>query len=550
MNRYFVLTLLLANSLYAACQEELEGMLHQLEGLLEEVAVEDKTFQQQLAFDESEPYRIEITITETDQKGKQSETRFQLNLALLSNLQLTHEDVKNEMRVIMPSKQLETIRKHDDDKYRGYVKEAYLLAQDATKAREIETLIKAIIPLAESRWKEVNVLPTDYEELKNWILEKITDVSNESDKWSQQWQQEQEDNAILFKFVQVDKNDKQHDYDWNMADVSRSGTKVKVRGKWAVIELTIADQNPWIRYQKDGELDGYEDGFLIYFSEMDNALVTAEAIRELIKMAREIEESQQLEYSSVEDAFEHLQNSINQVDNTTEDISQSISGGCMAQYQKTVVTERKREENAYEFDFSDFFFPNVELSVKGKDIGVTVTTPRDVKYVYYQKNEEQQNYTNSVYFPATDLDNAKAIFQQVGYLIKTCPNDIELEDFAWLEKQAQASNNDELEQLLSKSVENDSIWELSQIETTRRGRAENKWVFNLQDLNPKRMELVVKGKTVNVLVETLRDEDNVAKIEDGQNEGFTNQVAILMPNISIGKIYLESLRSQIESIAK
>ena len=519
--------------------------LRALQGMLQEVQIGTDVNEQDFEIDADAPYKIIHTITETTEKGKQTITRFEINLALLDKKLVRYEDGKDQIRVELNSGRDASVKVYEDGEFEGYEKEAYLLAFNVDNAREMVRILKYIIPEAETHWTEVNALPQDYDELKSWLKETIGDVSVDGEQWEQNWRVDDDEHPSRFKLAGADDDQVPYRYRWNMADITEPSIKVSVKGKWVYVNLGTANRARFIQYEEDGELKTYQTEIDLRFTEVDEALLVARALRELVPLAKAADKAHLPEYASISEAFAALQTTLPDFTVADENVVQRIAGECYATYELTESDDRRETQQEAIFDFADLQAPSIEINVRGTRITVSVGTRKGENYIYRAEDGEQQNYDDEISFPVESIPQAKLVAAQLAYLSNNCSDEVSTQSFAWMQEQVEAINNNDFEQSLELLDGEDCKWNFTQLKITKKGSSEELYEFNLYDLNPKTVELEVKGKSVAVTVTTLRREEIIKNYSDGEELGYTKELTFKLTDIATAKAFAESLRQMI-----
>lgn len=537
-----ILGLLLSISMVA--QNSLVDSLRMLEGMIQEVQIGKDVYQQELEIDESIPYNIKLTTTKQDSKGRIKTTRFGVNLALLDHRLVRYEDGKDQIRVELKSGSEAMIKAFDEEAFAGYEKEAYLLAVNIDNAREMVRILKHTILAAEEYWLSANPLPSEYEKLQEWLSEKITNVNADNKSWEQSWQSI-DNHPSRFELQQTDESNKSHRYRWNMADIAKSDIKITVKGKWVSVGMKTANSQRYIEHYINGKQENYEESLDIYFTEVDQAQLVVNALRNLRGLAGKADADLQPEYASIEEAFTALQSTLSAVEADNINYAQNIAGGCFATYNLVESDERGQKEVELFFDFSDLRGSSVEINVKGRNVSVTAETKKKMDYIYRAEDDVQQNYVHEIVLPVAHIPSAKLLRRQMVYLADNCSQEVQHKEFGWLQEQVTVVNTDEFEQTLEPQENNDCKWEFVQREINSKGAKEERFEVNLYDLNPRNIELEVKGKSVAVKVNTLGSREIIKKYTDGQETGYTEALSFRIVDIATAKSFAASLRTAI-----
>jgi hypothetical protein len=544
--RFFTLLIaLFPVSLHA--QTALADSLTVLKNMVQDVRVGKDDYKQILTYDAEAPYRVSIAITEIDRKGREEELRLELNLALMNARRVRYEDGKDQIKVTLEANNDAAVKEYEDGEFEGYEDEAYLLALNVDNARAMERVLEAVIPMAKEQWEKDNQLPEDFTGLQQWIKSMIKDISVDDDRWEQSWSHSTDQPTRVSLMVTEEGKD-DHRYDWNLADVNPSSIEVQVKGKVAKVEMDVRDRKDYIRVEEQGVLDGYDDSVELLFEEVDDAQLAAAALRQLAKQAAEIEEKNEVSYETATSARAALNQTLTNFKREETAIEQRLSGDCQATYEYTEDEEGDTEANKYIFDFADLNPGSIDIEIKGTALTVVAEVRGGEDYVYVEENGEQENYDDEVSFPVEDLPKAKLVVLQLKKIIEACPNEVTTKDFAWMKSELESVEAEQagLTQTLELLEGDDCKWVFTQAEEKRDEIEEERYEFNLYDLNPRKVKMDISGKSVIVEVETNGGEDIIKTFSEDEEEGYEDELEFVLKNVAAGKAFAASLKAVIE----
>lgn len=527
-------------------QQSLTDSLGALQKMIKEVQVGTDNYQQELTIDQAYPYRMNLVITEVDKRGNTEELEFRINLALIDANLIRYEDGKDQIRVNLRSGKEPVIKVFEDGELKGYDNEAYLLAFNIDNAREIERILQATVPLAKAKWEEDSALPISFEELKSWVQDHVKPVTIEDDQWEQEWSDADDHPCRIHLATKNEKGDA-IDYRWNLADIHPPSVSVDVKGKEVRVEMGMSKGARYVQVDENGERQNYESEVELIFDEVDEAQVMAHALRKLVTLAEEKNAAEQTTYSDANAVLQVLQDMMPDFRLGEDEIAQSLEGDCQATLKIDIQTSRGGEQQEYIFDFADLYSTNVEIEVKGQELRVAAKTANNTDYIYYAEDGEQKSYTDEVLIFAPDLPTAKQLQYLVQQLAEQCSDEINTEAFPWVARNLEAIGEvrEDFTQSLSLQEENACKWVLIQREVKGNSTDEERYEFNLYDLDARRIELKIKGKEVTVEVPTLRNEEIIKNYSNNEELGYAEELVLHVSDVAAGKVLVESLRELI-----
>ncbi|NBC08467.1 MAG: hypothetical protein GVY26_14840 [Bacteroidetes bacterium] len=545
--RVLAVALILLPGLLAA-QASLLDSLNALSSLLQDVKVKKDEYFQELTFDQQAPYRLQLTITEVDRKGREEQVRYDFNLGLMSPKRVRYEDGRNRIIVSVESAGGSAVKEYEDGEFEGYDENAYFMAANIDNARDIRRTLKAMIPLAKEQWEADNALPEDYEGLSAWIQEAVRNITVEDETWDQKWMPDP-DSPNRVTLEQIEDGEEAFRYYWNMADVNPSSVDVDARGKTVTVEMGMKDRRDFVRVEEEGVLDDYESSVSLQFAEIDEAQLAANTLRRLAKLAAEMEDANPIAYESRAEARKAMAETLTNFKRGEESISQRISGECQMTYERVVEEEGEEEAYLYAFDFADLNPRSVEIDVKRDELYVVADLKGGKDYVYTEENGEQEDYEDEVSFAVEDIPKAKRVRQQIIKMAEECPDETAVQDLAWMQEALQSIDEDkeELSQSLSLMQGDPCKWVFTRFEEGRNDTDELRYEFNLYDLDDSDIELNISGTTVTVGIPTVKDEEIIKLYTNDEEVEYEDELEFVLKDIADGKAFMASLKAMIEA---
>ncbi|HKK80025.1 MAG TPA: hypothetical protein VJ933_10365 [Phaeodactylibacter sp.] len=534
-----------------AAQNPLRDSLNALSSLLQDVKVKKDEYFQELTFDQQAPYRLQLAITEIDRKGREERVRYDFNLGLMSPKRVRYEDGRNRLIVSVESAGGSAVKEYENGDFEGYDDNAYFLAANIDNAREIQRLLKTMIPLAKAQWEADNALPEDEEGLSAWMQGAVRDITVEGETWSQKWMPDAAyPNRITLE--QVEDGEEVYRYSWNIADINPSSVDVDARGKMVTVEMRIKDRKDFVRVEEDGVLDDYESSVSLQFAEVDDAQLAANALRRLMKLAAELEDANPITYENRADARKAMAETLTNFKREEESITQRISGECQMTYELTVEEDGEEESYLYAFDFADINPRSVEIDVSRTELFVVAELKGGKDYVYTEENGEQENYEDEVSFAVEDIPKAKRVRQQIIKMAESCPDETAVQDLAWMQEALQSidEEKEELSQSLSLLEGDQCKWVFTRFEEGRSDTEELRYEFNLYDIDERAVELDISGTTVTVEIQTVEDEEIIKLYTDDEEVEYEDELEFVLKDIAAGKAFMASLKSLIEACSE
>ncbi|MBR9923327.1 MAG: hypothetical protein GYB31_21045, partial [Bacteroidetes bacterium] len=180
-------------------------------------------------------------------------------------------------------------------------------------------------------------------------------------------------------------------------------------------------------------------------------------------------------------------------------------------------------------------------------VAVEVEVPGRKDYIYVEENGEQQNYEEDLLLPAADLEAAKKIQHYVEAAIRQCPTDITATDWSWIEKEiaAGAVTEADVNQSVEQMEGNPCKWAVEIIESGKKTQ-EDRYEFNLYDINPEKIDLQISGKRVLIRMETNDRAEIIQRYSNSEDLGYERDLSFEVKDVATAKILVATMKELME----
>ena len=79
------------------------------------------------------------------------------------------------------------------------------------------------------------------------------------------------------------------------------------------------------------------------------------------------------------------------------------------------------------------------------------------------------------------------------------------------------------------------------------GTSTSSWIFYLSDMDPSALNFKAKGKSINLLLETQRSQKFISYYEEGELEGYTEKITLIMNEVDMARSLIEILKEKVTS---
>lgn len=510
----------------------------QLDALLaiypSEVLVGKDNLQQEITYEKASPYRISISQTEEGEETAMVE----VNLGLITKVR-DYSHKKNGITVILSSGTTATIKAFENDEVDGYLKETSILAEDVNNGREMEELLKQILPLAKEAWENATALPDGPAALQQFTSERVVNSTFGDEEYVQSLEfLSGVGNAQIITAGSANK-DEETTYILSLADLDPKKIDISAKGNEIEVSLSTKKRSKYIEVQEE-EDKSFDSSMELIFDGFDDAQVFAYALKSLIEEAEKAEKAAIPSYTDTDAALKQLSSLLEaaQIDN----IDQVLAPQCRTTHE----VQDGEDEFSYQFDFADLDVKDLSLAPKGDIVFLPLSTKSNEKFIGVKEGDEVKNYDNEVEFQFNSIAQAKMATYAVEHLIKNCPTEIATPsvEMVMLLLKAAEREDGEVTQEGSVGGENDCTMELNQTENGK-NTEEVIYEFNLYDLDPKSGKVIVKGTEVNVTFTTKGKEDIIQVLENNEEQTYTNTIVFFANDLASAKTILKGIQEAI-----
>lgn len=528
--------------------------LNALNDLLPEIETGKEIHKQSMSFQSESPYRVTLTRTTTDvKKGKESVEIAEFHIGFLDKNQVKINTGKKEMQLIFGSGKNDLIKVTENEKSKGYEDDFYILCEDVDNARALKKAFQEIIPAAEKAWESENELPSDFDGLFDFIKSNVgTAEQGEEDRVEQSINQHSDfSDKISLSVEKFDKKglEAKTGYDFSLGDLNSSNVKLQIKKEEVSLQIATRGKLKYIEsVDKDGETK-FTDKSELFFETPEQAVLVKKALESLIPLAAKKAEARLPSPSTAAEANKLLQSQLKKVIIKDKTFEQSLTfENDQAVFKITTTKDGKSEDDRRYFDFGDFS-GRPDSDIDKTSATVSIKTNKSKKYVQVFENEERKNYDNEVVFYAHDVETHRQIMALLPIILKENRGAIAPGDFDWLSKEVEKISevDPELTQTIEKSDPDAPCKvRLKLTESTDKKSEEILSEFNLYDIDPRSIEMDVKGKDVLVVGKTVGKDEIIQQYKDNGKLTFQKEISIPVRNIAAGKKMEVSLRKLIE----
>ena len=363
---------------------------------------------------------------------------------------------------------------------------------------------------------------------------------------------------LSFVSVLVDEKGKtaKESFEFYVSDIDKNTIIRKTSGKKLFINLSINNNQKFIKHFKDDKLDSYTNYLEILLSSAE----AAQELTNLFKAAIPLVNSGETVWNTNTDALNWLKTHISKINSGSVTTEQSFSFGERKDYlasftlkktdQKNVSTEEK-----YEFNILDINNKNLTVKISGAQLSVSVETKGNEHFIKYTKNNEQQNLANGFEIIAEDIDQARNIIAAFSTAIEKSKSVIP--DFSSLQKSLDFITKNTTDLTIDKKTLNQKInftpgngtkSVFTYAEPDSKGKPiEERYEFYLNDIDANSLNFKVNGKKIIIVPVSKNKTKFIKYYKDNALQDFQNEIDILNADLETSREMVEAFKAAIKS---
>jgi hypothetical protein len=539
------------------CAQNVAQAVQTLDKLLVEVTVgKDKT-DPSVSSSKNAPCNVVFSIENTDAKGKTASETYEIGLSDLSPQQLRPLTVGNARVVeVATQNRQEFIKFTKDGVLKGYVAKFNLPAYDNDAAKTLIEALKNAISACEGQ-ANVCAAPTTFAEAAKQVQTLIGAVTVDDKETNQQLQFDK--NVSTLTTLTITENAKgkstEQTFVFDLADLADNKVKFQIAGKLLKINLFARNGN-LIQKTENGKCASNADDFSLLANSIEQAKCLTKSLQTLIATARDEADKRLPALADANTALQLATAQISTFEQCNLRREQSLMPQCLATYKTTANTEGGKKSDAWEYavNLADLNARAIDLKTAGNSFAITARLRDNQNLVKVVKNGELQNYDNELTLYVRNTEAAKLLQHALKKAAETCPRsasvgcdkkgaaalDCAVKNISTV-KQGATETSQKLERLPENAHKLRFSTETSKGKTTE--TTEYEW--NMRDIDPRRIELKVSGKAVEVQLMTKNNE-KIIKVNKGEKTEYVGKIDIGAVDIESGRLLQAVFQQAVE----
>jgi hypothetical protein len=506
------------------------------------------------------PAVIKYYSEEADQKGNKVNFVYEFNLSDLDQYAIREQTQKDLIQVVLAVKAKQKLVKvTKNDEVQPYEEEVKIFSKDIENARAISDIVKkAIVPAEKAMASRMKL--SGYDAMVNWLVANVKTVPLGVKSYTQTLAKGDKPGVVKFTQTEVDaKTSTEEIYTFNLADINVNSIKFKISGNKFGIEFETLQEAKYISLRKSGEVKPYVNDIVINTNNVDEARDLKTVLEMAIPLAVEKVKADLTPIASEKDGLERIKKYTTGIESGVKQISQAIDATCLATFTQTEKDPKKAETVVYKFNWLDINNLASKIDVSGDRMFVELVVNEDKKLIMQTLNEKFNGYEKEVKLYMPDVESARRVKFAVDKVTEKCKASYK-EPFAadinststWMRKNVKEVTLDEttLKQTLEpvEAGKNDKLKYTRQELNAKGNGGEEVYEFNLADINPLSIEIVVKGKWMYVSMETNFKGKIIKYYKDGKIQPYTSTVEFAINDVDTSRNMVSALKKAIKVI--
>lgn len=355
-----------------------------------------------------------------------------------------------------------------------------------------------------------------------------------------------------------DGKQKEHRYELNLSDLDKNLVRRVTTSNMLAVSVGARRSVKAIKYFQDGTQQHYQADFQIRVKDSENMERIEQLLRAAIPLAEALwESSLEIDLGSLPEMTAWLGKKVGKVAVGEDLYTQSLSSAGredLVRLDVEAVTKKGRSLTNYQFSLGDLQEQRISYKIQESKIIVEAKTRENRNMVTVELDGKQQSYAGSIEILCNDLDDAKQlvlVLQKaaplaVAGLATLAPKPGSLEDaFDLIIKHTRSATDGKRD--ITQVFEGACSATLSATLADEKKQEQYRYLFDFADLDERKLEPVIKGRSISLNLRTANDEQYIQVYKDGEQDKYVNALSIELPDIETIRLMEPALRYAIKN---
>ncbi|MEM8964914.1 MAG: hypothetical protein AAGE93_00740 [Bacteroidota bacterium] len=534
---------------------------------VQDVQVKDDLYEQSFAYAPDNNCLLTFTIFDTDDG---EETVYKVNAADLNEHKISFDTRSKEVVIeveVRGGKDL--VQVFEDGEPKAFDDSFEFYASDIENAREVVRAFKEIVQGCGERSREILVygqVNPSFEDALGFLTSEIGEVESSDGAIGQTFTHDISLPTVI-TYEREDTNEGEiFRYIVNMADFNEQSVSFDTEKGQVVVLLETIGGRDLIQTFENGELDDYEHELEIIATDIEQARVMEKALKGMIAQAGQRYDASFLPgvaNPSMDQTVSFLSSQIGEVVLDKESYEQSVNyEAATQQFRYQVVEASEGDEMTYLVNPADINPRTIDFDTKGSEVLIELETEGERDLIQELENGVVDGFTDEIVIRAATVDEARrwvGALQQMVTLAQANQQDLFTSavgssptpgaTLQYLQSNIGSvdEGEDQYEQSLVPGSDNRCLLTYTLIDEDGE---EKIFEWNMADINPRQIAFDTKGESIVLTLKTTAQRDLVREIEEGEVEGYENEVELLANTIEEARALVAAFKNMAESCKK
>ena len=355
----------------AKSQDKLSQSLASIKEKVQDIQIDKTTYKQSIDILNESKGKLSFVSELVDEKGKTTKEKFEFYVSDIDKNTIVRKTSGKKLYINLSVNNGQKFIKHfKEDQLDSYANAFEIILSSADAAQELSDLFKNAIPLVKSAEKDWN---TNADAL-SWLKSNISKINSGAATFEQSFSYgERKDYLATFTVKKTDQKSvsTEQKYEFSILDINVKNLTVKVSGTQLSVSVETKGSDPYIKYTKNNELQGFAKDFEIIAENIDQARNIIAAFTAAIEKSKLVIP----DFGSLQKAVDFITKNTTDLTLDKKALSQKINfipgNGTKSIFIYTEPDSKgKPIEERYEFYLNDIDANSINFKVSGKKITI------------------------------------------------------------------------------------------------------------------------------------------------------------------------------------
>lgn len=531
---------------------ELTNVVANLKQLVVPVQTGSKNYEPDISF--TAPAVIRYSYVETDQKGKKDTYTYEFNLSDIDPYAVREHTQKDKISTVLAVRgKQKLVKVYKNEEVQPYANEVSILAQDIENARAISEAMKKGIAPAETIMAERLKL-TGYDAMLDWLTGNVKNVELGTTTYQQSLAKGDHVGTMQFSITESgSRSAVEEQFTFNLADININSINYKITGNKFAIRFETNQKAKYIGVTRNGEVRPYTGDVTIMTNNVDEARDLKTVLTLAVPLAVEKVKSDMLEAVTGQDALPLLASLTKEAATRNKQITQELNPQCSCTLTQTEKDDKSTKKYEYVFHWTDVNPTASKINVTSDRLFIDLSMNDGKKLIMYSVDDSFNGYESSLKYYMPGIETARRAMFALARAVEACtasyrePFDDDVTSVSsWILDNVKDASVEDV--TLKQTLEPAEAGQQSKLKYTVREQnskgtgAEEVYELNLADINPKSIDLEVKGKWLYVSMETNFKGKIIKYYKDGKIQPYASRISFAMPDVDTSRDMMSALK--------